>query len=74
MANLTVNIPDSVVPRVREAFGKTDPLSGVRTSATVADVQAALQSYLKGYVLEYETAKQAMQTRTAIGQENWNQP
>lgn len=71
MANITLTVPDAAVPRIRDAFGHPN-LDGTRTPATVAEVQATLQNYIKGCVVEYETAKQAMATRNAIGQENWN--
>lgn len=74
MATLNITVPDAVVPRIRDAFGHNDLVTGVRIPATVSEVTDALKAYVKGVVLEYETAKQANTTRNNISQEDWTLP
>ena len=72
MAVLSVTIPDSAVPRIRVAFGHTDPVTLLWVNATVAEVEAAVKGFLKSHVIDYETGQQAIATRETLSQEDWN--
>lgn len=50
MASITINVPDSLVPRVRAAYSAY--LN--KPSATVADVKADLVDRLRSVVRDYE--------------------
>ena len=71
MASMTITVPDAVVPRLRQAFGRNDPSTGNRIPATVAEIEAAIKSWTKGIVLEYETSVAANIKRDAVGGEIW---
>lgn len=65
MANITFTVPDAVVPRIRAAFGRNG------TSATVAEVQAVLKSYIQGTVAQYEAGLLSASTVSNVSQESW---
>ena len=71
MASLTITVPDAVVSRIRTAFGRTDPNTGIRVPATTQEIEAALKSSVKGTVLEYEASIAANLKRDAVGGETW---
>lgn len=61
MANLTITIPDAVIPRVQTAFGRTvssGPLGAqptrVHVDATLTEVQAQVKAWVKQKVQAYE--------------------
>lgn len=61
MATLSIDVPDAFVPRIRAAFGKLRGLKDTQDpplprDATVAEVIAEVKGYLKGIVLDQETA------------------
>jgi hypothetical protein len=63
MATLSVTIADDKVPRIQAAFGTTDPITQVRTPATVVQVQAAIKDFLKARTIDYETSVNAIADR-----------
>jgi hypothetical protein len=69
VAVLTITVPDSVVPRIRTAFGHS--VGGVWTDATVVEVQDATKVWIKQRVIEYESAQVAMQKRSDVSGEVW---
>jgi len=71
MANLTITIPDAVVPRIRTAMGHFDVPTATWVDATVNDIQAAIKVFVKQRVIEYESAQQAMATRSSVSGETW---
>jgi len=71
MASLTITIPDANVPRVRTAFGHFDSITQAWVDATVADVQDAIKTFVKGRVIDYETTQNAIADRAAKSQEVW---
>ena len=72
MATLTITVPDTIVPRLRAAFGRENPATGGRIPATNEEIQATLKSWVKGITLEYETAQAANIKRAAVGAEDWD--
>lgn len=54
MAQLVVDIPTNDVPRVSEAYGN---ILGLGRNATVQEVEAATQRWIKGSTLDYERRK-----------------
>ena len=71
MATMTVTVPDVVVSRIRLTFGRDDPATGNRLPATMLEVEKAIKSWLKGTVIEYETAIAANLKRLEVGGETW---
>lgn len=69
MATLTVTIADDKVPRIQMAFGTTDPITQVRTPATVPQIQDAVKAFLKGKTIDYETTQNAIADRDTKSQE-----
>jgi hypothetical protein len=70
MANLTVTIPDSAVPRLRTAMGHFDG-SLVWVDATQQEVLDRVKQYLKSQVINYESTKAAEQDRATRSSESW---
>lgn len=69
----TVDVVQSKVVRIRLAFGHFDD-SGVPpvwVDATAQGVMDQLKSFLKGRVIEYETAVAANVKRGEVGEEIW---
>jgi hypothetical protein len=64
MANLTLTVPDALVPRILAAFGQTDPISGANTPALPADVVADFKAVIMARVTDYE-AQQARRLAAA---------
>lgn len=72
MAQLTINVPDTAVPRIRTAFGHRDPNNpSVWIDATVDEVRQAVQTWIKGKVVDYESNAEAIALRDTKSQENW---
>lgn len=71
MAVLTITVPDSVVPRIRTAFGHPVGTPPVWTDATVVEVQDATKVWIKQKVIEYESTQTAMQKRSDVSGEIW---
>ncbi len=71
MANLTVTIPDPVVPRIQLAFGRRD-INGVWVPATLAEVRDEIKAFLRSRVGDYEVNIIADAARLTISQEVWN--
>lgn len=71
MAQLTITIPDAVVPRIRTAMGHTDPTTQQRVDATVQEVQDAIKNFIKAQVINYETTQAAMATNSQVSSEQW---
>ena len=69
MATLTVTIADDKVPRIQMAFGTTDPITQVRTPATVPQIQNAVKDFLKARTIDYETTQNAIADRATKSQE-----
>ncbi len=72
MASLTITVSDVVVPRIQAAFGhwSTDT-TPVWVSATVADLQAAIKTWIKGAVINYETTLAAQAKNASVSGEIW---
>jgi len=71
MASLAINVPDSVVQRIRVAFGHSDPLTQLWVNATVADIETEIKQFIKSHVLNYETTLAAMVERNRVSGETW---
>ena len=71
MANLTVTIPDAVVPRIRKAFGSRDPTTLQRIDADMPAVLERVKSFIKSQVIEYEISEGAKTKRDEISKEVW---
>ncbi len=72
MAQLTITVPDIVVPRIRLALGHRDPLTQEWILATVEDIQAMIKQHIKSKVIDYETAQAATVKRDQVSQEDWS--
>ena len=69
---LSITVTDEQAARAQVAFGRFDnTTSPVWIPATRAEMQDAITSWIKGRVLEYETALAAQAKRTEIGAEIW---
>lgn len=64
MATITITIPDAALPRVREALCAFADLYGA--DATNANAKAALVSWVKQRVREYEMDKAAQAAQSAL--------
>lgn len=71
MANLTITVPDAVVPRIRTAMGHTDPITQVRIDATLQEVQDAIKNFIKAQVINYESGVEAILKRDQVSGEVW---
>jgi len=71
MAQLSITVPDAVIPRIRTAMGHRDSLNGPWIDATVVEVQAAIKQFIKAQVINYETTQAAQVKNTEVSQENW---
>jgi len=65
MAQLTITVPDAVVPRIRAAFGRRDINNpAVWVPATVVELQDAIKDFVRERVVNYETTLAAETDRT----------
>ena len=71
MAQLTITVPDSAVPRIRTAFGHVDLLTQQWVDATQAEMLARIKSFLKEQVIGYETTQAAIADRNTRSAEQW---
>ena len=71
MARLEISVPDSVVQRIRVAFGHSDPLTQLWVDATVGEIETAIKQFIKSHVLNYETTLVAIVERNRISGETW---
>ena len=71
MATLSITVPDAVVPRIRTAMGHTDPITQVRTDATLQEVQDAIKNFIKAQVINYESGVEAILKRDQVSGEIW---
>lgn len=69
MATLTFTVPDAVVPRIKDAFGKV--IGGVRVPATTQEVLDILKNYLHSGTADYEAGVMATQKRSDVSNEVW---
>ena len=66
----SADVVQDKVARIRTALGHFDNSTPpVWIDATAQEVMDSLKSYLKGRVIEYETALQANVTRNTVGSE-----
>jgi hypothetical protein len=65
MANFTITLPDAVVPRIRAAFGDG------KQPASVADVQAAIKTFIQRRVVDFEAQQAEDSARRTVGAEQW---
>ena len=70
MANLTITIPDAIVPRIQAAFGHSDDLGGW-VPASLQEVKDAIRGHVKGKVVSYEGNLAAAQSTSATNAEAW---
>jgi len=70
MAQLTITVPDAVIPRIRTAMGHKDS-NGQWVDATLGEVQTAIKGYIKSQVINYETTQAATVKSTEVSQEIW---
>jgi hypothetical protein len=71
MANLTITVPDTVVPRIRTAFGHLDIPTDTWIDATVTEVQDAIKAFCKSRVIDYETLQVNNVKRAQVSGEVW---
>jgi len=71
MASLVIIVPDVIVPRIRIAFGHTDPITQLWVNATVSNIETAIKQFVKSHVLNYETTLAALAERNRLSEENW---
>ena len=71
MAQLTITVPDTAVPRIRTALGHIDPQTQQWVDATQAEVLAAVKAFLKERVIAHETTQTAIADRNARSAEQW---
>ena len=67
MAQLTITVPDAVVPRIRTAFGHDSESGWVL--ATVTELQAAIRGYVQSRVRDYEGAAARAQAQGVVDDE-----
>lgn len=68
MAQIILQIPDALIPRIRRAFGSDSKL------ATLAEIRAIFISQIKQRLLTIESEDAKEQLRNSVEQENWTQP
>jgi len=72
MATLQVIVADTLVPRIRTAFGHfNNDTPPVWVDATVQEVQDALKAFMRSKVIDYETTQNAIADRATKSQEVW---
>lgn len=60
MANLTITVPNAIVPRIQAAYGHRDVNNPtVWVPATVAEIQEAIKAVIREKVINYETTAAA---------------
>ena len=66
MAQLTITVPDEVVPRIRQA------LAGVgNPPVTAVQITAQIKAYIKQRVVDYEAVVEAKAKSAAVNGETW---
>lgn len=71
MAQLTITVPDAVVPRIKTAMGHFQGSPAVWVDATVSDVQDAIKNFIKAQVVNYETTQAAIAKNSSVSSEQW---
>ena len=70
MAQLILNLPDTVIPRLNQAFGRK--VNGVLVPASIADVREEIKNFLKSRVIDREVETSNVQRRAELSSEDWN--
>ena len=65
MATLSIVVPDTVVPRIRDAFGSEG------TPATAAQILAELKAFLRARVTAFESTAAYQTKQSAVNAETW---
>lgn len=71
MATISITVPDSVVPRIRTAFGHQEGSPPVWVDATVVEVQDNIKVYVKAQVINHESTIAGMIKRNEVSNEPW---
>lgn len=71
MAQVTITIPDTVVPRILAAFGHFNADTGMWVNATNQQVLSEVKNFLKGQVSSYETRVAAQAKSDSVSVETW---
>lgn len=71
MANITIIVPDTAVPRIRAAFPKFDATTNSVRPATVEEVRTAIKDFIMTQVFIYESELAKVEKLNDLQKESW---